>query len=142
MSAHDRRKQILEHVKRRGFVSIEALARQFAVTPQTIRRDVNRLCERNLPVRYHGGAGLPSSVENLDYTTRQIMHLEEKQRIAREVDYLVRTEWAETVEDILWRRSKLGLHAPPEAAAALADRLAGDGGQRQASGGGSTPGSR
>jgi glycerol-3-phosphate dehydrogenase len=28
---------------------------------------------------------------------------------AREIDYLVRHEWAETVEDILWRRSKLGL---------------------------------
>jgi glycerol-3-phosphate dehydrogenase len=27
-----------------------------------------------------------------------------------EVDYLVRTEWARTEEDILWRRSKLGLH--------------------------------
>jgi glycerol-3-phosphate dehydrogenase len=28
----------------------------------------------------------------------------------REVDYLVKEEWAETPEDILWRRSKLGLH--------------------------------
>jgi len=37
----------------------------------------------------------------------------------REVDYLVETEWAETAEDILWRRSKLGLHG----GAALAQRL-------------------
>jgi glycerol-3-phosphate dehydrogenase len=29
---------------------------------------------------------------------------------AAEVDYLVRREWARTAEDILWRRSKLGLH--------------------------------
>ncbi|MGE3830406.1 MAG: glycerol-3-phosphate dehydrogenase [Parvibaculaceae bacterium] len=28
----------------------------------------------------------------------------------REIDYLRREEWAETPEDILWRRSKLGLH--------------------------------
>ena len=28
---------------------------------------------------------------------------------AREVDYLVREEWAQTSDDILWRRSKLGL---------------------------------
>ncbi len=27
----------------------------------------------------------------------------------REVDYLIANEWAETVDDILWRRSKLGL---------------------------------
>jgi glycerol-3-phosphate dehydrogenase len=29
---------------------------------------------------------------------------------AREVDYLVAHEWARTAEDILWRRTKLGLH--------------------------------
>lgn len=34
---------------------------------------------------------------------------------AREVDYLVAHEWARTAEDILWRRTKLGLHgANPE----------------------------
>jgi glycerol-3-phosphate dehydrogenase len=27
-----------------------------------------------------------------------------------EIDYLIEEEWAETAEDILWRRSKLGLH--------------------------------
>jgi len=39
----------------------------------------------------------------------------------REVDYLKANEWAETAEDILWRRSKLGLHldaAQQEAVAA------------------------
>lgn len=38
---------------------------------------------------------------------------------AREVDYLVTNEWAKTAEDILFRRTKLGLHAGPDAA----DRL-------------------
>jgi glycerol-3-phosphate dehydrogenase len=33
---------------------------------------------------------------------------------AAEVDYLVRREWARTAEDILWRRSKLGLHVPKD----------------------------
>lgn len=33
-----------------------------------------------------------------------------------EVDYLVRREWARSAEDILWRRSKLGLHVPADAA--------------------------
>jgi glycerol-3-phosphate dehydrogenase len=28
----------------------------------------------------------------------------------REVEYLVAEEWAETAEDILWRRTKCGLH--------------------------------
>ncbi|QRM28241.1 glycerol-3-phosphate dehydrogenase [Microvirga sp. VF16] len=35
---------------------------------------------------------------------------------AAEVDYLVRREWARSAEDILWRRSKLGLHVPADAA--------------------------
>lgn len=32
----------------------------------------------------------------------------------REVDYLIRHEWARTVEDILWRRTKLGLRMSDE----------------------------
>ena len=43
---------------------------------------------------------------------------------AREVDYLRREEWAATAEDILWRRSKLGLHLGPQAAARLTVWLA------------------
>jgi len=34
---------------------------------------------------------------------------------AAEVEYLVGSEWAQTAEDILWRRSKLGLHLPSDA---------------------------
>jgi glycerol-3-phosphate dehydrogenase len=41
----------------------------------------------------------------------------------REVDYLVAHEWAETAEDILWRRSKLGLHIGAEGRTALRDYL-------------------
>ncbi|AKM10699.1 glycerol-3-phosphate dehydrogenase [Croceicoccus naphthovorans] len=36
-----------------------------------------------------------------------------------EIDYLVAKEWARTADDILWRRSKLGLHVPD----GTADRL-------------------
>jgi glycerol-3-phosphate dehydrogenase len=38
---------------------------------------------------------------------------------AVEVDYLRRYEWARTAQDILWRRSKLGLHLGPGAADSL-----------------------
>jgi DeoR family transcriptional regulator, glycerol-3-phosphate regulon repressor len=78
-----RRERIVELVRRQGFVSIEALAQRFEVTPQTIRRDINALCAKALLRRYHGGAGLPSSVENIAYPTRQVLRLEEKRRIAR-----------------------------------------------------------
>ncbi|RFB80500.1 glycerol-3-phosphate dehydrogenase [Methylovirgula sp. 4M-Z18] len=41
-----------------------------------------------------------------------------------EIDYLVREEWAVTAEDILWRRSKLGLHLPSTVAADIGNYLA------------------
>jgi len=41
-----------------------------------------------------------------------------------EVDYLVAQEWARTADDILFRRSKLGLHVPPGTAERLEAYLA------------------
>ena len=43
----------------------------------------------------------------------------------REVDLLVAQEWAQTAEDILWRRSKIGLHASSDQTARLEAYLAG-----------------
>jgi glycerol-3-phosphate dehydrogenase len=40
-----------------------------------------------------------------------------------EVDYLVAREWARSVDDIVWRRTKLGLRLTPAQLAALADHL-------------------
>lgn len=40
-----------------------------------------------------------------------------------EVDYLRCEEWAVTAEDILWRRTKLGLHMPADQQAGLAEYL-------------------
>jgi len=48
------------------------------------------------------------------------------------VRYLMRSEWAETAEDVLWRRSKSGLHVTPDAAAALARFMAGEGARKAA----------
>ncbi len=42
----------------------------------------------------------------------------------REVDWLVRTEWACTAEDVLWRRSKLGLRFNAAEAATVDEYLA------------------
>lgn len=36
-----------------------------------------------------------------------------------EIDYMQRVEYARTAQDVLWRRSKLGLHTGPETLAAL-----------------------
>nr|WP_240326963.1 glycerol-3-phosphate dehydrogenase [Pseudomonas parafulva] len=42
---------------------------------------------------------------------------------AREVDYLCEQEWAGSADDILWRRTKLGLFTTPAEQQALADYL-------------------
>jgi DeoR family glycerol-3-phosphate regulon repressor len=82
LALNQRQRRILELVPRQGFVSIEALSKHFRVSAQTIRRDVNDLCDRALLQRFHGGAGLSSSVENIAYGSRQVMCFEEKVRIA------------------------------------------------------------
>ncbi|HVI99444.1 MAG TPA: glycerol-3-phosphate dehydrogenase C-terminal domain-containing protein, partial [Sphingomonas sp.] len=41
-----------------------------------------------------------------------------------EVDYLVAVEWARTADDVLWRRTKLGLRLDADQAAALARYMA------------------
>ncbi|MEN3293363.1 MAG: glycerol-3-phosphate dehydrogenase, partial [Burkholderiales bacterium] len=40
---------------------------------------------------------------------------------AAEVEYLMRHEWASSAADILWRRTKLGLHLPPDTKSKLDD---------------------
>jgi glycerol-3-phosphate dehydrogenase len=42
----------------------------------------------------------------------------------REVDYLVKNEWAREAEDVLWRRTKCGLHMSAAEKTAVRDYLA------------------
>ena len=42
---------------------------------------------------------------------------------AAEVDYLARVEWARTADDIVWRRSKLGMRLDAAAVAAVEDHM-------------------
>ncbi len=83
MQLNPRQQQLIDQLRQSGFVSVEELAQRFNVTTQTIRRDINQLAEHKLIRRYHGGAGLPSSVENIAYTQRQVLNIEEKRRIAQ-----------------------------------------------------------
>ena len=77
-----RHRDILELIALRGFVSTEDLSRTFDVTVQTIRRDINELGDQGMLRRHHGGAGPTSSIENVDYSTRQVLNHEEKIGIA------------------------------------------------------------
>ena len=84
-SLRARHERIQELVQAKGFVTIDFLAREFDVTPQTIRRDINTLSRQGTIHRYHGGAGIGSSTENVAYNQRKMLCFKEKQMIARMV---------------------------------------------------------
>jgi len=86
MSPNPRQSLLLEEVRARGSMSVEALGEQFGVTLQTVRRDVKLLSDAGLLARFHGGVRVPSStVENIEYRQRQALNETAKQRIARAV---------------------------------------------------------
>jgi DeoR family transcriptional regulator, glycerol-3-phosphate regulon repressor len=78
---HPRLMEILEIARQRGRVDVEGLSSYFDVTPQTIRKDLNDLCDRSLLQRIHGGAVYPSGVTNFAYDARRTVAAEAKQRI-------------------------------------------------------------
>lgn len=85
MKQTQRHDAIIELVKKQGYVSTEELVEQFAVSPQTIRRDLNDLAEQKMILRHHGGAALPSSSVNTSWHDRKATQTAEKERIARRV---------------------------------------------------------
>ena len=80
--ADSRKKNLLEFLNKRGYATIEELAQNFAVTPQTMRRDINQLATEGKVQRFHGGVGMPLSTENIIYDERKRLFPEEKRRIA------------------------------------------------------------
>lgn len=73
--------EILTAARTRGRVSVDGLAADYDVSPQTIRRDLNDLCGRGLLARVHGGAVPARSVSNVTYEQRRGIAAPGKQRI-------------------------------------------------------------
>jgi len=84
-----RQNEILALARSQGRVGVEELAARFEVSPQTIRKDLNDLCERRLLSRIHGGAVLASGVENIAYEARRFIAQAEKQAIGAAAARLV-----------------------------------------------------
>jgi DeoR family transcriptional regulator, glycerol-3-phosphate regulon repressor len=84
-----RQAAIVEMLRTRDFLRVDELARFFAVTTQTIRRDINDLCDQGAARRRHGGiAGTPPS-GNMSFREREVMNRAAKQRIGAAVAALV-----------------------------------------------------
>lgn len=84
-----RQADILALARGAGRLDVDGLASHFDVTPQTIRRDLNELCDQGLLQRYHGGAMLPSGVANLAYESRRQLAPDAKRRIGLKAAELI-----------------------------------------------------
>jgi DeoR family glycerol-3-phosphate regulon repressor len=78
----NRREVIVELTRQHRHVSVEVLAGQLGVSAQTIRRDINKLCEQNILRRRHGGAELFERQLNTPYDERTTTNSEAKHAIA------------------------------------------------------------
>jgi DeoR family glycerol-3-phosphate regulon repressor len=76
-----RQHEIIEIARHSGKVTVDELVARFDVTPQTIRKDLNDLCDQRLLTRTHGGALLSSGVVNVAYESRRQLAAGEKRRI-------------------------------------------------------------
>ncbi|MEO8718489.1 MAG: DeoR/GlpR family DNA-binding transcription regulator [Burkholderiales bacterium] len=84
-----RQADIVALARDNGRLDVDGLASRFGVTPQTIRKDLNELCDQGLLMRYHGGAMLPSGVANLAYESRRQLATDAKRRIGAKAAGLI-----------------------------------------------------
>lgn len=78
-----RHAEIVALARSQGQVLVEDLAGRFAVSVQTIRKDLTILAADGTLRRTHGGAIFPSSIENLEYAARGRIASDAKQAIGR-----------------------------------------------------------
>jgi DeoR family transcriptional regulator, glycerol-3-phosphate regulon repressor len=84
-----RQQQILLLARASGTVLVDDLATKFDVTPQTIRKDLNELCDGRILARTHGGAMLASGAENMAYEARRGLAAPAKSEIGRRAAELI-----------------------------------------------------
>lgn len=83
MLAIERRNTILARLKMEGKVIVSDLAREFDVTEETIRRDLEKLDQEGLAKKTYGGAVIRQNGNaDLPYSVRKRANVDRKQRIA------------------------------------------------------------
>ncbi|MDH2329070.1 DeoR/GlpR family DNA-binding transcription regulator [Cereibacter sp. SYSU M97828] len=85
----ERQESLLAAVRTQGFVTIDAMARQFDVSAQSVRRDIIHLDQMGLLQRFHGGAGPVGGVGRLDYRQKQVLERDAKAGIGRRAADLI-----------------------------------------------------
>lgn len=90
MLAIERRREITAKLTAEGKVIVSELAREFGVTEETIRRDLERLDNDGIASKTYGGAvARNASTLDLPYNVRESVNVEEKQNIAEKLAALI-----------------------------------------------------
>lgn len=91
MLVTERRRRVLEEVRRKGAVTVTVLSEQLRVSGMTIRRDLEALARDGMLEKVHGGATVRNapSAEELDFDQTSQRLRAEKDAIAAEAAKLV-----------------------------------------------------
>lgn len=90
MLVAERLEKIVAIVNERGSIRVSELSEICKVTEETIRRDLDKLEQAGRLMRSHGGAvSLKGQQPETPYTEREILHKEEKMRIAEKAILMI-----------------------------------------------------
>lgn len=83
MSYELRKVAIMNELNMCGKLSFTEIEKVIDASPTTIRRDLARMAEEGLLVRFHGGVKLENGVSELSMSQKMGLHAEAKKRIAQ-----------------------------------------------------------
>jgi DeoR family fructose operon transcriptional repressor len=132
--AEERQQAIADLVAARGRLSVNALAEEYAVTTETVRRDLSALERAGVVRRVHGGAVPTAALTAFETAVgdRDLAHSDEKDRIARRATEHLPASGGSIVLDAGTTTARLALLVPRDLrltvvtnAVPIAARLAG-----------------
>ena len=86
----ERRQKIIEIMQRDGKVYVAKLAKEFGITEETVRRDLEKLEGQQLLQRSYGGAiPMEKATEDISFDQRSITNVEEKKILTNKAIKLV-----------------------------------------------------
>ncbi len=134
MYAEERQQAIADLVAQRGRLSVNALAAEYAVTTETVRRDLSVLERAGILRRVHGGAVPAAALTALEAKVgdRDLAHADEKDRIAKRAVDLLPASGGSVILDAGTTTARLAMMVPRDLqltvitnAVPIAARLAG-----------------
>jgi DeoR family fructose operon transcriptional repressor len=132
--AEERQQAIADLVAARGRLSVNALAEQYDVTTETVRRDLSTLERAGIVRRVHGGAVPAGALAGLEpkVADRDLAHSDRKDRIAAQAVQLLPPTGGTVILDAGTTTARLAMMVPRELqltvvthAVPIAARLAG-----------------